>query len=559
MKKTPLLICAMTVVSWHICVAQFIVGIGDTNNQVAYSVQHTSTVGGYITAGYISNTAPIGGLSDANVTKTDASGVPLWSQVIGGPSFDQFNSIREGVVPTGSTAYVAAGYSASFSSGGPDMYLVGMNVLGVPLFSHIYGGASTEEAKCVQPAPAFGSFPDGYVMAGYTTSFSTFIPGTNIYAVRTDIAGGVVSTRVIGTPQRDVAHWIEPMRNGDFVIAGLTTGGCTGSQNIYVIRVDPALNPVWSTIIDVDSATDVAYCARENPIDGSIIITGQTTGVTNTADAFLLNLDAAGAFKWMQLYDLGGTESGQCVMFTTDLANNPQYIVSGYTNANSTSNQNALMFKTDLTGIPLAARVRTYGGPRDDVGYELDEVINSTGLPLNYILTGQELSFSAGQNDILLIETNNAGNASSICQAGPSITNINITPRCITSAVIFTAEGNDVTVTSPHTRIIYQSQACATPSPLSVISSEPLPLTASLPDAISIGPNPTNAIIEITFDETFNESTLAILNDKGTTVHTQVLKGTAASVDMRALSTGLYIARVTKTDGTVISLRIVKQ
>lgn len=560
MKKTPLFIFAMTLASWQICVAQFIVGNGDSNDQVAFSVQHTSSVGGYITAGYITNTAPVGS-SDANVTKTNASGAVLWSQAIGGTSFDEFHAIREALPSTLSVAYVAAGYSASFSSGGPDMYLVGIDAAGVPVFSHIYGGTNTDVANSVQPAPAFGGFPDGYVIAGYTTTFTSIIPNTNFYAVRTDLFGNVVSTRVIGTNQRDIAHWIEPMSNGDFLVAGMTTFGCSGSgsENIYVLRLDPALNPIWSTIIDVDGSTDIAYCARENPLDGSIIVTGQTLGVSNTADAFLLNLDAAGAFLWLEVYDLGGVESGQCVLFTSDLAGNPQYLVSGYTNANSTGNQNAMMFKTELNGMPIPAWVRIYGGPRDDQGYEVDEALSSAGVPTNYILTGPEASFTFGQNDILMVETDNGGNTGSICETVPTLIDMNITPGCITAASAFTAEGNDRTITSPNVSLIYGAQACTTPSPLSVNTDTPLQLAASLPETIRIGPNPTNAIVQITFDKAFEGSTLAILNDKGTVVYTQVLKGTEASVDLRALSTGLYVARITKTDGTVVSIRIVKQ
>ena len=98
-------------------VVKFAKTYGGTDDDGAYSVQHTSD-GGYIVAGY---TASFGaGRYDIFLIKTDPNGNIQWAKTYGGTSYDYARSVQQ----TSDGGYIVVGETRSFGAGNYDAFIV---------------------------------------------------------------------------------------------------------------------------------------------------------------------------------------------------------------------------------------------------------------------------------------------------------------------------------------------------------------------------------------------------------------------------------------------------
>lgn len=120
---------------------------------------------GYLLCG---ETYSFGNLSsDIYIIRTNKNGDTIWTKTYGGVGKDAANKI----IYSSDGTVVAAGYSESNSIGLKDLYLIKCNYSnGDSIFSVRYGGQYNEEAKSLIEHTAFDS---GYVMVGYTESYTT--------------------------------------------------------------------------------------------------------------------------------------------------------------------------------------------------------------------------------------------------------------------------------------------------------------------------------------------------------------------------------------------------
>ena len=557
MKKVLILTSILLAGTWHAVLGQFVEGIGDPNVQIGRSVQTVSN-NRFIIAGAISGNTPFGQI-DANVTLANGNGGVVWSTAIGDARNDIFNSIRETGITFIPSRFVAAGSTRSFGFGSEDMYLVGIDGTGFPQFARVYGGANRDVGYCVQRITHFPTQQPGYVIVGETRSFSNFLQGSNVYVVRTDANGNSLDQAVVGTPGEDIGYWIEQTRDGGYLIAGTTSWRCEDldsveNRNIFVARLDADLNMVWNTIISgPGNEEDVAYCVRENTINNSIIVTGNTRSFGNESQVFLLNLDPLGGFNWMNVYGGHRRDYGQNVLITQGPFNQPQYLVAGFSDSyNSTFNFDAMMFKTTMGGNVLWTRI--YGGLNTEYGYEVDDIPTAAaGLP-GYVLTGLTESFGAGDTNILLVRTNNLGQTGGTCelsiQQGPDM----VTP-CRTSGAQSVPVNSWTIIPYDGKPLQYTRFAC---QPTSGTQSE-IEVETSVPSNITVGPNPTTSDVHFNVDASFEGSAVSVMNGSGTVVHTTTISGEQATIDLNGLMPGIYIAKVIKPDGSVVTIRILKK
>ncbi|MBI1838569.1 MAG: T9SS type A sorting domain-containing protein [Flavobacteriia bacterium] len=134
--------------------------------------------------------------------------------------------------------------------------------------------------------------------------------------------------------------------------------------------------------------------------DSSYLITGSSSSFSDdhASQAFLMNIDSLGNFKWSQNY--GGTESdwGRRVLAVKNYA----YYVSGYTNSIGHGGYDFFLVKTDLNGNLLWEKA--YG----ESGWEKvnDAVILAD---TSILMVGQTNSNTFGDNDIYLVKTDKEG------------------------------------------------------------------------------------------------------------------------------------------------------
>jgi len=133
---------------------------GGTHEDTAYSIQQTSD-GGYIVAGVTRSYSH--GENDFSIYKLDSSGNKVWFKHYGGTSYDGAHSVRQ----TSDGSYIMAGYTQSYTYGNDDFGIYKLDSSGNKVWFKHYGGTGDDAASSIQQTS-----DDGYIVAGYTNSFT---------------------------------------------------------------------------------------------------------------------------------------------------------------------------------------------------------------------------------------------------------------------------------------------------------------------------------------------------------------------------------------------------
>jgi hypothetical protein len=533
--------------------AQFNESLGTYKDQVGYSVQRTKVDPGFITSG-LDGQAVFGG-KEAAIAKVKPDGSPQWSNVYGGVGDEVFESIREVYAHTTLPVdgYAALGTTTSFNNS-EDLYFVRTDGTGAPLYSFTFGKREgTERGHCLQYIRDFATGGYGYVMVGETNSYSYYGYSTDILVVKTNEDGALIKAKVIGAQGNDVAYWVEQTKDGGFVITGSTTAVEGGDNDIFVIRLDKDLEFVWQYIFRHCNVPyeDFGYSVVENPLNGSFTVTGVTKsfGLSNSDDAFLLNLKSNGSFNWMRTYGTKEIEQGLSI----DLSSGGnEYVVSGFA-IDAPGNKDAYVFKTDINGNPLWSNL--YGFTSDAIE-QAAEISNNGGD--GYIFTGTTESFYSINRDFYLVNLKSDGNSEG-CQ---KIFTRDWKPQwpCIFSNFQSVDVKDIKFACTQYEKTDYRVKSCegggaAPTGRLADPSSEST-------EALAIVPNPTSTAVQVLFNDPALQKgggSLVIYNHDGKIVHQQFVLPGEIRIPVESFPNDLYMVRFTTKDGKQYQKKFIKK
>lgn len=195
---------------------------GGAGGESAAAVRETLD-GGYVVFG---TTGSFGsGYSSLYAVRTDSLGDTLWTTTYGGESADFGYAVE--VSPDG--GFVFAGATASYGAGYSDMYLVKTDPQGTVEWDRFYGGSEDDRAYTVQVAP-----DGGYFLAGRTQSYGS--GQYDMYAVRTDPVGFPLWSRTYGGEKSDYCRMALAYPEG-FVLVGYTYSFSSGGSDSYLVTV----------------------------------------------------------------------------------------------------------------------------------------------------------------------------------------------------------------------------------------------------------------------------------------------------------------------------------
>ena len=290
---------------------------GSEYDELGASVEQT-TDGGYILAG---STQPFGlGYVKVYLVKTDAVGDTLWTKTLGETENDAAYAVRQ----TADNGYAITGYSFSWVTGGPDVFLMRTNSQGNMMWAKTYGGLYDDMGYSLEQTT-----DGGYVIAGFKGEPLEH----DVFILRTDSKGDTIWTRTYGGRYDDVASSIQQTRDGGYIAVGHTTS-FTADQNpdVYLIRMDSRGDTLWTRTYG-DIYNDVGYAVRQLSDNGYIIVgyTGQefVPGLRVDFDVYLIRTDENGNVLWTKTY--GGSEMDIGVDIRTTMDDG--YIIVGQTNS----------------------------------------------------------------------------------------------------------------------------------------------------------------------------------------------------------------------------------
>jgi hypothetical protein len=331
--------------------------------------------GGYILVG---NTATRGEGSDLWLIRTDRSGNPIWSRILGGSGEDIGYFVKE----ANDDGFIITGSTKSFGMGEERLWLIKMDGNGSLIWDKTFGGFvsssgdggwSVDETK-----------DGGYIATGYTQSLGR--GRKDLWLLKTDDLGNRIWDRTYGGREDDVGISVLQSRDGGYIAAGRTASFGKGGDDIWLLKTDSQGKEAWNATFG-GSKDDAGFQVVELK-DGYALV-GRTESGSDNNRIILIRTDLAGRELWESTYQGG---SGTSLQPTTDGG----FIIAGRIDSKE-SGRDALIIKIDSSGNEAWSRV--FGGGADDIG--TFAVQDRDG---DYIMAGITSTFGSGAEDAWLIK-----------------------------------------------------------------------------------------------------------------------------------------------------------
>jgi len=254
--------------------------------------------GGYImTGGSCSNDFTNAGLHHGStklfdfwLMKLDTMGNIVWNRSIGGILSD----LALYVQPTADNGFVVVGQSQSNdgdiighhgSTNFWDLVVMKVSSKGKIEWQKSYGGSADDIAHYVIQTP-----DGGYMVAGCTMSNDGDVTsnhgGNDYWILKLRPNGAIQWQKTYGGTGNDVAKWIEPTSDGNYVIAGESASnngdvtGNHGMEDFWIIKINPQGHLLWQQSFG-GSVEDFGKSVRQLK-NGSLIVSG--TSSSNDGD-----------------------------------------------------------------------------------------------------------------------------------------------------------------------------------------------------------------------------------------------------------------------------------
>lgn len=289
--------------------------------------------GGYLAAGH-TNSFGMGNY-DFYVVKLDADGEVLWTRTVGGPEGEFAFSMA--VTEDGGCAITGATHS--FGMGNYDVYVVKLDPEGELEWTRTIGGPAHDEGRSI-----WQTTDGGYVIAGKTASFGA--GGDDLYVLKLDSQGEVQWTRTVGGSNADRGYGVQQTEDGGYVVAGLTASYGAGGNDVYVVRLDPDGELLWTKTIG-RLGQDEGMSVQQTS-DLGFVIAGSTTSFSaGVRNIYTVKLDADGNLEWAR-----GTlhSAGVDFAFHVHQDETGGYVVGGYSQVQGPSDYDMYLMKLDANG-----------------------------------------------------------------------------------------------------------------------------------------------------------------------------------------------------------------
>jgi hypothetical protein len=217
----------------------------------------------------------------------------------------------------------------------------------------------------------------------------------HIDLIKTDAIGDTLWTKTYGGSVYDVARSVIQTSDSGYAILGATLSFGAGGYDIYLIKTDASGNLLWTRTYG-GTGEDQGYEVRQT-FDGGYIITGFTDNNSTTLyRACLIKTDASGNLGWIKnIYELA---SGNWISYGYSVK---QTADSGYVIAGRSKVDNVYLVKTDTSGNVIWSH--TYGGPGVDFGNSVQQTTDG-----GYMVAGYAAGFSGG-GSVYLVKTDPLG------------------------------------------------------------------------------------------------------------------------------------------------------
>ena len=309
-----------------------------------------TTDGGYALVGCTNSSGANGpngpNCEEAWLVKTDVHGNMEWAQAFGGSKDDKAYSI----IKTTDGAFVFAGTTASYGSGGFDAWLVKTDVHGKLQWTKTYGGLDDECAQSV-----IQTTDGGFALAGSTRSYGA--GGDDSWLVKADARGNIEWQQTFGGLDDERALSGIQTADGGLALAGSTASFGAGGRDAWLVKT---ISPDAPTVTVV------------SPNGGEVLQDMQTITWTATDPqgdplTYIVYYSPDGGQTWTQLA-IGFTESSY-QWDTTTVVDGANYLIqveasNGMQTCTDISNAPFEIVNEPINTVPTVLVIQPNGGER---------------------------------------------------------------------------------------------------------------------------------------------------------------------------------------------------
>jgi hypothetical protein len=310
-----------------------------------------------------------------------------WTKTYGGFNAEYWGLIRQ----TEDDGYILGGYSASFGSGGYDIWVVKLNGDGSIAWQKSYGGQEQDSINSIDQTS-----DGGYIVAGTSLSFAQGEYAA--WLLKLDPNGNVQWQKSYGGNVEDWINSVQQTPDGGYIAAGGTSSSGAGKYDAWILKLDSNGSVQWQKTYggNDDDWINKIQCTA----DGGYIAAGMTKSFgEGDQDIWLLKLESSGGIEWEKTYGGTGTDAALSIQQTSDLG----YVAAGYTVSFGAGKQDVWVLKLASDGVPEWQRA--LGGQEDDMVYSIQQTLDG-----GYVAAGHTSSFGAGSNDQWLLKLDSGGN-----------------------------------------------------------------------------------------------------------------------------------------------------
>ncbi|MHB8834492.1 MAG: tandem-95 repeat protein [Candidatus Methylomirabilia bacterium] len=244
--------------------------------------------GGYAVTG---GTTSFGGARVRGyLLRTDSAGAMLWEKAFGGPDV----TIGRALLPTADGGFMVASQSTD-TDPWLDIRLSKHDVNGDEEWIKYYGRDHDDGVRALKQLPG-----GGYLLVGNSGYWGS---NPQAWIIKTDASGNKVAEATWGGTG---AEWgidgvLTP--DGGYLVAGSTNSYGAGGYDIFLLKLDSALQPVWYKTFG-EAFNDYPNKVYQRP-DGNVVVVGNSEYAAANNDMWVIETDPSGTLLSSTKY--GGT------------------------------------------------------------------------------------------------------------------------------------------------------------------------------------------------------------------------------------------------------------
>ena len=318
--------------------------------------------------------------SDICVTRLNKEGQTKWRTLLGGKKTDKGIAISR--AKDGNLLILGEG--KSFEHGGQDLYVAKLSLDGKLIWEKSFGGDRDEYAGGIA-----GTNDGGVLLVGDSESFSK--KGyRDIYIVRLNKDGKMLTTKTIGGKLNDEANALTRTADGNFIMAGSREIKSSGDADFFLMKLNQNGEKIWARTLG-EKYNDVLHAIAPTP-DGGIVATGKTRSYNSAqTDLPIMHFDKNGKLIWFKIYGFSYYDEGNAITMTKD----GNYMVAGITNSMGKGDYDNYILTLDKKGKLLWSS--TYGGTNKDIAHGITRTTDGA-----VVVVGESDSYSRSKKFFMI-------------------------------------------------------------------------------------------------------------------------------------------------------------